>query len=59
MRDLENVGIGKMSEEDRVAADSPDRNKVIDAKLEGHLSSEEWSEYQKNEVRAREDTQGS
>lgn len=47
MRDLENVGISKMSEEDRVAADSPDRNKVIDAKLQGHLSAEEWSEYQK------------
>ncbi len=47
MRDLENVGIGKMSDEDRVAADSPDRNKVIDAKLESHLSPDEWSEYQR------------
>lgn len=47
MRDLENAGISKMSEEDRVAADSPDRNKVIDAKLESHLSPEQWAEYQK------------
>lgn len=47
MRDLENAGISKMSEEDRVAADSPDRNKVIDAKLESHLAPEQWSEYQK------------
>lgn len=47
MRDLEEIGIEKMTEEDKVAAKSPDRNKVVDAKLQSHISEEEYSEYQR------------
>ena len=45
-RRLENIGIEKMSDEDKTAASSPDRNKVIEKKLKDHLTANEWTRYE-------------
>lgn len=45
-REIENEGIATMSEEDKTAAKSPDRDKVIASKLKDHLSEEKWKEYE-------------
>ena len=46
LRKIENDGIAKMSEEDKTAAKSPDRNKVLEVKLKDHVSEAEWNEYE-------------
>lgn len=45
-REIENEGIATMSQEDKTAAKSPDRDKVIASKLKDHLSEEKWKEYE-------------
>ncbi|XZE36917.1 PSD1 and planctomycete cytochrome C domain-containing protein [Pirellulaceae bacterium SH501] len=45
-REIENEGIATMSDEDKTAAKSPDRDKVIASKLKDHLSAEKWNEYE-------------
>lgn len=45
-RDIENEGIASMSDEDRTAAKSPDRNKVLEKKLKTHLTEARWTEYE-------------
>ncbi len=45
-RTIEEIGIGAMSEEDKVAAKSPDRDKVLKAKLKDHLGESDWTKYE-------------
>jgi cytochrome c553 len=44
-RELEETGFTTMDAEDKLAASSPDRNKVIAEKLQKHLSEDQWAEY--------------
>ena len=45
-REIENEGIATMNEEDKTAAKSPDRDKVIASKLKAHLTESRWTEYE-------------
>ena len=46
LRKIENDGIAKMSDEDKTAAKSPDRNKVLEVKLKEYISETDWKEYE-------------
>jgi len=46
IRDLEELGIAKMSDEDKKAAKSPDRDKVARERLKAQLEPAQWDEYQ-------------
>ena len=45
-RGIEEAGIAKMTEEDKQAAKSPDRDKVIRERLKNHVSPSQWEEYE-------------
>ena len=48
IRDIEQIGIAKMSAPDQRATEGPkrDRNRVLKEKLQDHLLPEEWTQYQ-------------
>ena len=46
IRRLEEMGISKLNEEDKKAAKSPDRDKVIRERLKSQLEPEQWTEYE-------------
>lgn len=46
MRRIEDAGIAKLNAEDKKASKGPDRNKVIQERLQQSVSSEEWQEYE-------------
>jgi hypothetical protein len=46
LKRIEDAGIAKLSDEDKLAARGPDRSKVIQEKLQGAISGEEWLEHQ-------------
>lgn len=45
LRELEELGISTMTAEDKLAAKSPDRDKVIAEKLKKHLDEKQWKEH--------------
>jgi mono/diheme cytochrome c family protein len=46
LKSIEDEGIASMTDEDKQAAKSPDRDKVIREKLQSHISPQQWQEYQ-------------
>jgi hypothetical protein len=46
IRRIEDAGIAKMNTEDKQAGKSPDRNKVVQARLKSYISSDEWDEHE-------------
>lgn len=45
LKELEELGIATMTDEDKLAAKSPDRDKVISEKLKKHLDENQWKEH--------------
>jgi mono/diheme cytochrome c family protein len=56
MQELEQTGIAKMSAPDQRATEGPqkERQKILDEKLQQHLSEEQWATYQRLEVELRQ-----
>ena len=54
IRRIEEIGIAKMTDEDKKAAKSPDRDKVLREHLKSKIESAEWDEYESLKKKAEE-----
>ncbi|MCY2985906.1 MAG: DUF1549 domain-containing protein [Planctomycetota bacterium] len=54
IRRIEEIGIAKMTDEDKKAAKSPDRDKVLREHLKSKIESSEWGEYESLKKNAEE-----